>query len=275
MKFKPSFFIRLEKLIPIIVLGASASAFLYFIFGLDSYNSTLNIPYKISEYKRFYIYPFYFFFILFFDAVNKKNNIHVLYAFLLILSGSKLILLLTILIYCYKYLNKNLSLNNYLYLVGILFTLTYVAVFLGIFERFFFLYQYGDPWRIMEPINALKRLLHPVKFFIGNGAGIPYSDGVVDNSIFLSNYRLQENSRFDVHNGIVTLWLKFGVPMGTFFLYKCYKFVPMIPNKNFLFFLLFALIFFSHGPIQTIEALGLVLGIRLLDFKNNPSITGK
>ena len=274
-KIKPTFFIRLEKLIPIIVIGALASAFFYFFVKSEIYNSTLDIPYKFSEYKRLYIYPFYFFFILFFDAINKNNNIHVVYALLLILSGSKLILLLTILIYCYKYLNKNLFSNNPLYFIGIFFILIYLAFSLRIPERFSDLYQYGDPWKMQEPLNAFKRLLHPVRFFIGNGAGIPYSEGEADHSIFLSNYRLVENSRFDIHNGIATLCLRFGVPLGIFFLYKLYKPVLTIPNKNFLFFLLFLLIFFSHGPIQTAEALGLAFGIRLLSFKNNSSITGK
>ena len=269
-KFKPSFFIRLEKLIPMITIGGCTSASIYFMMGSDGYNSTLNIPYDFSEYKRFYIYPFYFFFILFFDSVNKSNNnVHLLYAFLLILSGSKLILLLIFLTYSYKYLYKNLTLNNFLYLIGIIFLLGYVSTLSEIFDRFVDLYLHGDPWRITEPIAALKRLLNPIKFFIGNGSGIPYWAGEPINSIFQTNYRLLQNSMYDVHNGIVNLWLKFGIPLGTFFLYKLYKILPMIPNKNFLFFMLITLILFSHGPIQTVESLGLVLGIRLLIFKNN------
>ena len=101
-------FKELDRILPVIIFGSVASAFLYFMFGSGLYNSTLDIPYEDAVYKRFFIYPTYFFLILFVDAVARSSPTQLVYSLLLAASGSKAIYLSFMIVYFFFFV-KNFS----------------------------------------------------------------------------------------------------------------------------------------------------------------------
>lgn len=262
-------FKELDRILPVIIFGAIANFLMYFILGSNLYNSTLDIPYENSVYKRLFIYPTYFFLILFIDAVSRSSWVQLIYALLLAASGSKAIYLSLVLVYLYFFI-RNFSFKKLHYFIGIFGLISAAAFFGGLMNRIEDLTIDGDPWRIYEPLAAMTRLSDFVRFFIGNGAGIPYWDGWAFSTLG-SNEELSRviiNSSFDVHNGIMTLALRFGTPLALLFLLILLRKIPKFSGRWILCIVILLNIFLSHGPVQTVEAVGLAMGIRYLSYKS-------
>ena len=261
-------FKELDRLLPLIIFGAISSALMYFMLNSELYNSTLRIPYEDAAYKRLFVYPTYFFLILFFDAIERNSPVHILYALLLGVSGSKAIYLSLVLAYLFFFI-KNFSFKNFKYFVCGFGLIGISGYFLGLFERIEDFAKYGDPWRLYEPLAAIARLTDFVRFFIGSGAGVPYWEGqsYIEGNLDVEVSRAIVNSSFDVHNGLMTLALRFGVPLAILFLFVILKAIPKFSGRWILCTIILLNIFLSHGPVQIVEAVGLALGIRYLSYK--------
>jgi len=185
-------------------------------------------------------------------------------------SGSKAIILSVMLVYLINSFRGFEPRRVYLALVTTLIAVSYL-VSGDIIQRIEDFILYGDPWRVEEPRAAIEKILDPVVFFLGNGSGFPYWGGRASLVYFYELERVTFNSLFDVHNGILTLFLRFGVPGGLVALYLITKPIPRrdIINATILFYVVLSNIFLSHGPIQTVEAIGLVLGLRLIEWREN------
>ena len=131
----------------------------------------------------------------------------------------------------------------------------------------------GDPWRLYEPLAAIERLTDPVRFFFGSGVGIPYWEGrtsITGDDDELG--RVTINSSFDVHNGFLTLALKFGVPLAIWYTFAVFRALPKVKGRSILAIVIGLNILLSHGPIQMVEAVGLALGIQLVAYRGSRSI---
>ena len=266
-RITPRFFLNLQSLLPYITAGCLLSAVLYFLFGSDLYNSTLDIPYEDAHYKRFFVYPTYFFLILLFDAVRRSELAQIPYLVLLAASGSKAVYLSIVLIYAFFGISR-VTPRRLLVFTCALVLAGAVAYYSEMLSRIEDFMQQGDPWRYLESLAAIQRLTDPIRFLIGNGSGIAYWEGRSSISDLLDeDSRVIINSWFDVHNGYLTLCLKFGVPLATYYLIRLFKSLPMVRGRRILGLVLGLNILLSHGPIQTVEAIGLATGIQLLNFR--------
>jgi len=264
---KKIFFLTLDKLIPLIVLGAYLSLFFYFIIQSDLYNSTLSIPYEDALYKRIFIYPTYFFLILFIISVLDQKKSQFFYIPILASSGSKSLLLSMMLVYLYS-MFLNYSVKKVFIIISALFILYYFVTLFGLFDRVYDFIEYGDPWRIEEPLAAIKFLTSDlIHFLIGGGSGLTYWTGrETFFTDFVDESRLIINSSYDIHNGFLTIAMRFGVPLAIFYFYQLYKKIPKIEGRNLIALVLAVNIYLSHGPVQLVEAIGLLFGIRLIGF---------
>jgi hypothetical protein len=203
---------------------------------------------------------------LFFDSVAKGKSSQVIYGLLLAASGSKAIFLSLILIYAFFSLSKTSVKRAVVIICGAL-ALCASAYYGGLFDRISDFAEAGDPWRYYEPLAAIERLADPVRFFLGNGVGIPYWEG--RTSIFGGDGEISRvliNSAFDVHNGFLTLALKFGIPLTIWYLFAMFSSLPRVKGRFVLAIVIGLNILLSHGPIQMVEAVGLALGIRLVGY---------
>lgn len=261
------FMYRMNSLLPIITLGALLSAFLYFVFGSDLYNSSLDIPYDEAAYKRFFAYPIYLFLLLFIDAAVNNRFSQAIYGLLLVASGSKAIFLSILIVYLYIMFSR-VTVGRFFSGTIVLALIAVVSYYAGLYDRVADFMVDGDPWRVYEPLAAVNNLLDPLRFLIGNGSGIPYWEGrfVADVSADES-LRVLQNARYDVHNGILAIALKFGVPLTLVFMALILKSSLKTQGGFLVFLVLMINIFLSHGPVQVAEAVGLALGLRLLMFR--------
>ncbi len=266
-EFDDELMAAIERLIPILLVAAFVSAVAYFALGLNLYNSTLDLPYDESEYKRLYVFPTYFFMILLFDEVRKGRAIQYLYAGVLLITASKALFLSLACIYMWKWLGAMRLRNIAMAALG-MGLMSALAVATGVLDRALEFVEVGDPWRALEPVMALLRLMDPLRAIFGNGMGIAYWGGwgtevdVTDDSL-----RVIVNSMFDVHNGIVTVLLRFGIPGGILYLYYFVRSVPRVSGWPLLVLILVLNVALSHGPIQTVEAVGLALGLQVIRYR--------
>jgi hypothetical protein len=266
-RISPWFLENLERLLPFLVLGSSISLALYFGLQTSFYNSTLDIPYEDAVYKRLYVYPTYLFLVLLFDAVRCNRSSQFIYAILLSVAGSKTLMACIVAIYIYFGLRKA-STGRLVLLIAGAVVLLIIAQAGGLFGRFADLMSNGDPWRYLEPLAAGERLADPLRFLIGNGGGVPYWQGHDALAITQgSDSRVVINSMYDVHNGFMTLALRFGVPGAIAYTLAFVRSVPSVDGRALLVTLLLGNILLSHGPVELVEAVGLALGIRLLSHR--------
>jgi hypothetical protein len=264
---KPRFFQDIERTRQFLVSGAILSAIIYFGFESDFYNSTLDIPFEDAQYKRFFVFPTYFFLLLFFDSVAKRETIQVIYVLLLAASGSKAIYLSIALIYGFFFFNK-ISAKRSVTILFMFMVIGAAAYYGGLLDRIADFVEFGDPWRYYEPLAAIQRLADPVRFFFGNGVGIPYWEG--RTSIMGDDgeaSRVIINSLFDVHNGYLALGLKFGIPLTIWYMLAMFRSLPRVKGRSVLAIVIGMNILLSHGPVQMVEAVGLALGIRLVAYR--------
>lgn len=266
-KISEKFMRNLEALLPLLTVGALLSVFLYFVLGSDLYNSSLNIPYDQATYKRIYVYPIYMFLLLFIDAAINNRKSQIPYGLLLIASGSKAIFLSILLVYLFIMLTR-FTAGRFLGSSIVLILISITAYYAGLYQRIADLMVDGDPWRISEPLAAIDNLMDPIRFFIGNGAGIPYWEGrALSNSGVDESLRVMINALYDVHNGFITVALSFGVPMMLVFMGLLLKASWRTQAGLLVSLVLMVNIFLSHGPVQVVEAVGLALGLRLLMYR--------
>lgn len=272
-RISDKFFLDLNKALPIILYGAVCSAFLYFLLESNYYNSTLDIPYEESLYKRFFVYPTYFFMMIFLFLVISENKIAVNYALLLLASGSKAIFISVFFCYIYN-ASRNISFKKILIGVALLSVLFAIIVQAGMLNRLEDFFEAGDPWRYYESLAAIERLGDPIRFLFGNGAGIAYWEGresiygFIDLTANSDESRVITNSLFDVHNGFLALALKFGVPLSLVYCYFIARSLNGVKGKRLYLIIIFLNILLSHGPVQIVEAVGLGLGIRFIAFRS-------
>lgn len=266
-KITEKFLRNIESLLPLITAGALLSAFLYFALGSDWYNSSLEIPYDEAVYKRFFVYPIYLFLLLFIDAAVNNRKSQVPYGLLLIASGSKAIFLSIMLVYLFI-LFRRFNVGRFLSGIVVLILIVVAAYYSGLQDRVSDFIEYGDPWRINEPLAAIENLMDPIRFFVGNGSGVPYwygreisSDGTDDQ------LRVLVNAGYDVHNGFLAIAVRFGVPLMALFTILILKAAWRAKAGLLISLVLMINIFLSHGPVQTAEAVGLALGLRLLMYR--------
>jgi hypothetical protein len=271
-KIDDQFFAVVDRMIPVLILGGFLSAFLYFGFGLDYYNSQLDIPFDLSEDKRIYVFPSLLFLVLFVEAALSARLVQFLYLVLIVITVSKTFFIVVVLTYLLNIV-ANKSLKATVLSIVMLIIAIGLAIMTQLPERIGVFVEEGDPWRTLESLAALDRLVDPIRLFFGNGAGVPYWGGrgsVVD---YDEVQRVVENSFYDVHNGFLTLLLRFGLIGASFYVFL---FSKSIPRSNFLAFAALSgavvvNIFLSHGPVQTVEVLGLVLGLRLVQYRERRS----
>jgi len=267
-KISDKFFNTLENSLSLLILGSCASGILYFGLGSNLYNSSLEIPYEAALYKRLFVFPIYLFLILFVDSAVKGKASQIVYAALIIASGSKAIMLSVLLVYGFILVKPKFKRQMLQSLSGILLVL--IAGFLsGIFDRVSDFLSEGDPWRVLEPLAAVENLRDPIRFIIGNGSGIPYWDGrMISGMDSGETLRVIQNSRFDVHNGFLAIALKFGVPLTGLFIWILFKACKQSSAGVLLFTVLCLNVYLSHGPVQVVEAVGLALGLRLIIYRD-------
>jgi hypothetical protein len=266
-KITQKFMLSLESLLPVITVGALMSAFLYFAIGSDLYNSSLDIPYDEAVYKRFFVYPIYLFLLLFVDAAINNRKSQIPYGLLLIASGSKAIFLSILLVYLFILFSR-FSVGRFLGGSIVLVFIAVAAYYFGLYDRVADFMVDGDPWRVYEPLAAIDNLMDPIRFFIGNGSGIPYWDGrALSNSGADESLRVMINALYDVHNGFLAVALKFGVPLMLVFTSMILKASWRTQAGLLVSLVVMINIFLSHGSVQVAEAVGLALGLRLLMFR--------
>jgi hypothetical protein len=266
-KINQKFIDNLELSIPIITAGCVISIILYYLFKSDFYNSTLDMPYEDSDYKRIFVYPTYFFLILFCDAVWKNRYSQILYGSIIAVSGSKAIIMTILITYCFVIFRKSslFDVIRFFFSVVLIISLSY---YFGILDRVGDFVVDGDPWRIEEPLAALARLSDPIRLIFGNGFGVPYWEGRAALLHFDEITRGLENSAYDVHNGFLALALKFGVFGTAAFAFSFWKKVRQIPMRWMLLSAVAVNVYLSHGPVQLAEAIGLGLGLALVVERN-------
>jgi len=267
-KIDDRFLAVFDRMISVLTLGGLFSAFLYFAFGLDYYNSQLDIPFELLGDKRIYVYPSLLFLVLFIDAVLSARMTQIIYLVLIVVTVSKTLFFVVTLTYLLNIM-ANRSLKRTVFSIIMLFLAAGLAAVAQLPDRIGAFVEEGDPWRMIEPLAALERLADPLRLAIGNGAGVPYWGGRESVMDYDEVQRVVENSFYDVHNGFLTVLLRFGLIGGIFYVYL---FSKSIPRSNFSELAAFSIavfvnIFLSHGPIQTVEVLGLVLGLRLVQYR--------
>jgi hypothetical protein len=263
------FFELFDRMIPTLILGGFVAAFLYFGFGLDYYNSQVDIPFETSESKRIYIYPSLLFVVLFVDAAVSGRMTQIVYLLIIAITGSKTFFVAVAFTYVVSIVGCR-SLKRTAFSILMLVLAAGIAVAAHLPDRIGMLVEEGDPWRVVEPLAALDRLADPLRLAFGNGAGVPYWGGRESLVDYDEVQRVVENSFYDVHNGFVTLLLRFGLVGALIYVYL---FSKSIPRSSFLELAAFSTavfvnVFFSHGPVQTVEVLGLVLGLRLVQYRH-------
>jgi hypothetical protein len=239
---------------------------LFFSFGLNAFNSTLDIPFDHPN-PRVFVFPVYLFHLLFIRLVFAGSAWQYPCLLLLLATASKVSLAYVAI----TYLCLVLSQKNFPAILAVLIgyaAVAFLAWRLGLLGRIGLFIEEGDPWRTYEPLAALLRLSDPLVFFVGMGAGVPYWEGRAAVVVYDEVSRVIENSRYDVHNGALSLFLRFGVVIGVWYLVTLFR--SIVANSAAERIALCAglalFILTSHGPVQTAEAMGVAVGIAYLRF---------
>jgi len=115
-------------------------------------------------------------------------------------------------------LNSSVNIKNILFGVFFIGLLFLILLKLGIGDRFSELFMSGDIIRTLEVNAALDSISSNFNWVLGIGWGIPYWGGLGDYFNINNTLAYVINSRYDVHNGYLTVFVRMGVLGGVSFL---------------------------------------------------------
>lgn len=257
---KVSFFEKIEKFLPFLIFCFLINILLFYS-GTSLYNASLEL--KLEETTRFYVHGYSFYFFCFIIALSKLRISILPYSLMIIVTQSKASILEFLLLFPLILFYKNNS-KKKLFLFLILLILILI-LFIYVKERIVFFIEYGDTYRLFEINNFISTILtDPVRFLVGNGAGIPYRDFAI------WDINKDINSIHDIHFHFLKLCLLFGVPLTFILIIFFYK---SLLFKNFFFQIILTIYFITAGALDITSA----IGIRYLvyNFLTNNKISKK
>jgi hypothetical protein len=250
---KISFFEKIDKYLPFLILCALINILLYF-FGSNFYNSPLQLELEVGRFYIFYLDLIFFVSIIFLANLNIW-----LFSNLFILSATfskEILLKIFFITYPFFFYFKK-KITEKIFFLFIFFTMIIFFYSSPLKEKFELFYLLGDNYRVNEFKNVTSKLtVDPIRFFIGNGPGIRYKGDPNDRTEYVDSI----NSFFDVHNFFLKLCLLFGFPLTFILLILFYKSIPL---KNSFFRILIII----HIITLADASLFLAIGVRYLNYK--------
>ena len=250
---KISFFEKIDKYLPFLILCALINILMYFV-GLDFYNSPLQLHQEVGRFYIFYLELIFFTSIIFLANLNiwLLSNF-----FILSVTFSKEVFLkiFIIILPFFFYFKKNF--REKIYFLLICFIMIIYALSSSLKERIEIFYLLGDNYRASEFNSVLSRLTDPIRFLIGNGAGVKYKNILHEDTLASE---ISNNFFFDVHNLFLKLCLLFGFPLAFILLILFYKSLSL---KNFFFRILIII----HIITLPAVSIFLAISIRYLNYK--------